>query len=66
MRSCVVVQVSRRRDIPDHLPLGVNAVEGSIRLDEQLLAEDRRWSDVSRSADISEPYPIEFSADTPK
>ena len=29
-------------DIPNHLPLGMNAVEGSIRLDEQLLAEDRK------------------------
>jgi hypothetical protein len=45
----ILVQVAKRRDIPYHLPLGVNAVEGSIRLDEQLLAEDRRWSDVSRS-----------------
>jgi len=43
----------------------VNAVEGSIRLDEQLLAEDRRWSDVSRSADFSEPYPVDLPADAP-
>jgi NAD(P)-dependent dehydrogenase (short-subunit alcohol dehydrogenase family) len=62
----ILVQVAKRRDIPDHLPLGVNAVEGSIRLDEQLLAEDRRWSDVSRSADLSEPYPVELPADALK
>ncbi len=43
----------------------MNAVEGSIRLDELLLAEDRRWSDVSRSADFTEPYPMELPADTP-
>src|ERR1700691_3238329 len=55
--AAILVRVAKRRDIPDHLPLGVNAVEGSIRLDERLLAEDRRWSDVSRSADMSEPYP---------
>src|SRR5580658_1298350 len=61
--AAILVQVAKRRDIPDHLPLGVNAVEGSIRLDEQLLAEDRRWSDVSRSADFSEPYPVELPAD---
>ncbi len=64
--AAILVQVAKRRDIPDHLPLGVNAVEGSIRLDEQLLAEDRRWSDVSRSADFSEPFPIELPADTPE
>jgi NAD(P)-dependent dehydrogenase (short-subunit alcohol dehydrogenase family) len=64
--AAILIQVAKRRDIPDHLPLGVNAVEGSIRLDEHLLAEDRRWSDVSRSADFSEPYPIELPADTPK
>src|SRR5579863_1193824 len=61
----ILVQVAKRRDIPYHLPLGVNAAEGSIRLDERLLAEDRKWSDVSRSADFSEAYPVEFPADTP-
>jgi NAD(P)-dependent dehydrogenase (short-subunit alcohol dehydrogenase family) len=60
----ILVQVAKRRDIPDHLPLGVNAVEGSIRLDEQLLSEDRRWSDVSRSADFSQPYPVDLPVDT--
>jgi NAD(P)-dependent dehydrogenase (short-subunit alcohol dehydrogenase family) len=62
----ILVQVAKRRNIPDHLPLGVSAVEGSIRLDEKLLAEDQRWRDVSRSADFSEPYPVEPPADTPK
>src|SRR5271163_4396323 len=60
--AAILVQVAKRRDIPDHLPLGVNAVEGSIRLDEQLLAEDRRWNAVSRSADFGEPYPVELPA----
>ena len=64
--AAILVQVAKRRDIPDHLPLGVNAVEGSIRLDQQLIAEDRRWSPVARSADFGEPYPIELPADTPK
>src|SRR5580658_2069274 len=31
--AAILVQVAKRHDIPDHLPLGVNAVEGSIRLD---------------------------------
>ncbi|HEY1644725.1 MAG TPA: SDR family NAD(P)-dependent oxidoreductase [Streptosporangiaceae bacterium] len=61
----ILVQLSRRRDIPYHLPLGVIAAEASIRLDEQLLAEDRRWRAVSRSADSGEPYPAEFPPDSP-
>jgi len=60
----ILVQVAKRDDIPSHLPLGVNATEGSIRLDQQLLADDHRWRDVSRSADFSEPYPVEFPIDT--
>ena len=46
------------------LPLGVTAAEASIRLDEQLLDEDRTWRAVSRSADFAEPYPVEFPPDT--
>jgi NAD(P)-dependent dehydrogenase (short-subunit alcohol dehydrogenase family) len=59
----ILVQIAKRRHLPYHLPLGVNAIEGSIRLDEHLLAEDRTWSAVSRSADFSEPYPVEFPDD---
>ncbi len=61
----ILVQVARRRDIPYHLPLGVIAAEASIRHDEQLLAQDRRWREVSRSADSGEPYPAEFPPDSP-
>jgi NAD(P)-dependent dehydrogenase (short-subunit alcohol dehydrogenase family) len=61
--AAILVQVAKRQHVPSHLPLGVNATEFSIRLDEQLLAEDTRWSEVSRSADFGEPYPIEFPAD---
>jgi hypothetical protein len=62
----ILVKLAKREDIPYHLPLGVNAAEGSIRLDEQLLAEDRKWRDVSRSADFSEPYPVAFPAEAMK
>ena len=61
--ATILVQVAKRRHLPNHLPLGVNAAEGSIRLDEQLLAQDLEWSEVSRSADFGEPYPVEFPAD---
>ena len=60
-----LVQVAKRRDIPRNLPLGVNATEGSMRLDEERLAEDRKWSAVSRSADFAESYPVEFPSDAP-
>ena len=60
----ILVRVAKRRDIPCHLPLGVIAAEASIRLDEQLLGDDRRWRDVSRSADSGQPYPVEFPPDT--
>jgi NAD(P)-dependent dehydrogenase (short-subunit alcohol dehydrogenase family) len=56
----ILVRMSRHEDVPYHLPLGVNAAEGSIRLDERLLADDLKWRAVSRSADFAEPYPVEF------
>jgi NAD(P)-dependent dehydrogenase (short-subunit alcohol dehydrogenase family) len=59
----ILVRMSRRTDIPYHLPLGVNAVEGSIRQDESLLVEDRKWAAVGRSADFAEPHPVDFPAD---
>jgi NAD(P)-dependent dehydrogenase (short-subunit alcohol dehydrogenase family) len=61
----ILVQVAKRRDIPLNLPVGVNATEGSIRLDEERLAEDRKWSAVGRSADFAESYPVEFPPDAP-
>ncbi|MEN4476397.1 SDR family NAD(P)-dependent oxidoreductase [Mycolicibacterium cosmeticum] len=58
----ILVRLSRRDELPYHLPLGVNAVQGSIRQDETLLAEDRKWAAVGRSADFAEPYPVDFPA----
>ncbi|WP_261558654.1 SDR family NAD(P)-dependent oxidoreductase [Frankia tisae] len=60
----ILVAVARRRDLPEHLPLGVNAAEGSIALDRRLLAADLTWREVSRSADFAEPYPVEFPPDS--
>ncbi len=61
----ILVQVAKRNDIPYHLPLGVNAAESTIRLDEQLLAQDRAWRQVSRSADFGESYPVQLPTDLP-
>ena len=52
--------MASRTDLPYHLPLGVNAVDSSIRQDEFLLAEDRKWAAVGRSADFAQPYPADF------
>jgi NAD(P)-dependent dehydrogenase (short-subunit alcohol dehydrogenase family) len=60
----ILVKVAKRRDIPNHLPLGVLAAEAAIRLDEQLLGADRSWRHVSRSADYGQTYPVEFPPDT--
>jgi NAD(P)-dependent dehydrogenase (short-subunit alcohol dehydrogenase family) len=60
----ILVQIARRNDIPKHLPLGVNAAEGSIAADRKLLDDDLTWQLVSRSADYSEPYPVPFPPDS--
>jgi hypothetical protein len=60
----ILVQIARRKDIPEHLPLGVNAAEGSIAADRKLLDDDLTWRLVSRSADYGEPYPMPFPPDS--
>ena len=59
----ILVAMAKRRDIPEHLPLGVTAAEGSIALDRRLLEDDLKWRAVSRSADFAEPYPVAFPSD---
>jgi NAD(P)-dependent dehydrogenase (short-subunit alcohol dehydrogenase family) len=61
----ILVRIARRTDIPYHLPLGVNAVDGCIRHDEQLLADDRKWAGVGRSADFDQSYPADYPPDNP-
>ena len=60
----ILVRVAKRHDIPEHLPLGVTAAEGSVQLDRRLLDDDLRWRRVSRSADFAEPYPVAFPPDS--
>ena len=59
----ILVQVAKRTDIPEHLPLGVMAADGAIALDTRLLAEDQKWRAVSHFADFAEPYPAKFPPD---
>ncbi|MFD6447391.1 SDR family NAD(P)-dependent oxidoreductase [Promicromonospora sp. NPDC060204] len=58
----ILVALASRDDLPDNLPLGVNATEMSVAQDRRLLESDRRWSAVSRSADFAEPFPAELPA----
>ncbi|GAA2235134.1 SDR family NAD(P)-dependent oxidoreductase [Promicromonospora sukumoe] len=53
----ILVAVAKHDDLPDNLPLGVNATEMSVAQDRRLLASDERWGDVSRSADFGQPFP---------
>ncbi|MEV0892532.1 SDR family NAD(P)-dependent oxidoreductase [Promicromonospora sp. NPDC050262] len=54
----ILVALASRDDLPDNLPLGVNATEMSVAQDRRLLESDQRWSAVSRSADFAEPFPV--------
>lgn len=58
----ILVTLAGRDDLPDNLPLGVNATEMSAAQDRRLLESDLRWSGVSRSADFGEPFPPELPA----
>ncbi|MFF3157772.1 SDR family NAD(P)-dependent oxidoreductase [Streptomyces sp. NPDC057910] len=60
----ILVRMARRSDIPTNLALGVMASEGSVDQGRRLLAQDEKWSAISRSADFAEPYPVEFPEDT--
>jgi NAD(P)-dependent dehydrogenase (short-subunit alcohol dehydrogenase family) len=56
--ASIIVEVAKRRDIPEHLTLGVVASEMAVAHDQRRLEEDRRWAAVSRSADACELYPV--------
>ncbi|WP_034271658.1 SDR family NAD(P)-dependent oxidoreductase [Actinospica robiniae] len=61
--AAILLQVAKRSDLPEHLPLGAFAAESSIALDRRLLEDDLKWREVSRSADFDEPFPAEFPPD---
>ena len=56
----ILVALAKQSEIPENLPVGVNATEMSVALERKLLASDLRWAAVSRSADIGEPFPAPF------
>lgn len=48
----ILVRIAKRRDIPEHLALGVTATDGVIAQDRRLLEADLKWRAVGRSADF--------------
>ena len=58
----ILVGLAGRDELPEHLPLGVNAVEMSPAQDRRLLADDERGAAVGRSADLADAYPVAFPA----
>ena len=61
----IIVKTVKRKNVPSHLLLGVNAVEAALRYSRGQLDEATTWRSVSRSADYAEPYPAEFPPDRP-
>jgi NAD(P)-dependent dehydrogenase (short-subunit alcohol dehydrogenase family) len=59
----IIVQVVKRKRIPSHLLLGVNAAEMGIAYSRRQLEEADSWEQVSRSADYAQPYPVQFPHD---
>ena len=59
----ILVQLAKRDDIPYHLPIGVNAVEGTITQEKRLLESSEKWRLVGRSADFDQPFPMPFPAE---
>jgi NAD(P)-dependent dehydrogenase (short-subunit alcohol dehydrogenase family) len=61
----IIVKTVKRKNVPSHLLLGVNAVEAALRYSQSQLDEATTWRAIGRSADYAEPYPAEFPPDSP-
>lgn len=59
----IIVKTVARTHPPTHLLLGVNAVEMALDYSHRQLEEATTWSEVGRSADFEQPYPIELPPD---
>jgi NAD(P)-dependent dehydrogenase (short-subunit alcohol dehydrogenase family) len=53
----IIVAAAKRDNPPQHLLLGVNAVELALDYSRGQIAEATAWEAVSRSADFGRPYP---------
>jgi NAD(P)-dependent dehydrogenase (short-subunit alcohol dehydrogenase family) len=59
----IIVRAVAREHPPTHLLVGVNAVEMALDYSRRQLEEATAWSEVGRSADFEQPYPIELPPD---
>jgi NAD(P)-dependent dehydrogenase (short-subunit alcohol dehydrogenase family) len=59
----IIVRAVKRENPPAHLLLGVNAVEMALGYSRHQIDEAGAWESVSRSADYTEPYPVELPLD---
>jgi NAD(P)-dependent dehydrogenase (short-subunit alcohol dehydrogenase family) len=59
----IIVKTVAREHPPTHLLVGVNAVEMALHYSRRQLDEATTWADVGRSADFTQPYPVELPPD---
>ncbi len=59
----IIVRTVARTHPPTHLLVGVNAVEMALDYSHRQLQEATTWSEIGRSADFEQPYPIELPPD---
>ncbi|MFB7505968.1 SDR family NAD(P)-dependent oxidoreductase [Streptomyces broussonetiae] len=59
----IIVRSVRQDQVPSHLLLGVNAVTMAQDYSGRQLAQATEWEKVSRSADFSEPYPVQLPSE---
>lgn len=59
----IIVRTVKRDRLPDHLLLGVNAVNMALDHSRRQLSQAATWEKVSRSADFAEPYPEQLPAE---
>lgn len=59
----IVVRAAGREHPPTHLLLGVSAVGRSLAYSRRQTEEATAWAEVVRSADFTEPYPVDLPPD---
>lgn len=62
----ILVNVVKRRDLPSHLLLGVNAARMALDYSRRQIAEADLWQAVSVSADFDQTYPVGFPDEVPQ
>nr|WP_296774237.1 SDR family NAD(P)-dependent oxidoreductase [Rhodococcus sp. (in: high G+C Gram-positive bacteria)] len=61
----ILVRLAQGNDIPNNLALGVIASDMAVAHSNRLLVDDRKWAEISRSADAGQPYPVALPVNSP-